>query len=114
MRVRRFCVAALVILILLTTVSDVPGSLGASYDLSQVAYYDRVKQAFNLTPQQENMLRNYGFTIAQTENANSSEYEFDLSQRFEDFYFKGVYGRDLPVFVTTDSILHLFHVVFDC
>ena len=114
MRSRHFCVTALVVLMLLTTVSNVPGSVGASYDLSQVAYYDRVKQEFSLTTQQETMLRNYGFTIVQMENATSSEYDFDLWQRFEDFYFRKVYGRDLPVFVTTDSILHLFHVVFDC
>ena len=91
-----------------------PKSVGASYDLSQVSYYDQVKQEFSFTAQQETMLRNYGFTVVQMENANSSEYDFDLSQRFEDFYFRKVYSRDLPVFVTTDSVLHLFHVVFDC
>ena len=114
MRDHHFCATALALLILLATVSNVPKSVGASYDLSQVSYYDQVKQEFSFTAQQETMLRNYGFTVVQMENANSSEYDFDLSQRFEDFYFRKVYGRDLPVFVTTDSVLHLFHVVFDC
>jgi hypothetical protein len=95
--------ATLALLILLTTVSNTGKIVEADYDLSQVAYYEQVKQEFNLTAQQEQMLKEYGFTIAEI------SYE-----RFEDFYYDKVYGPDLPVFVTTDSILHLFHVVFDC
>ncbi len=112
MKTRLIATTTLVFLILLTLVSKVPAGVKASYDLSQVAYYNQVKQEFNLTAQQEDMLRNYGFTIAQV--ANDSDSGFYSGQRFEDFYYTRVYGPDLPVFVTTDSILHLFHVVFDC
>jgi hypothetical protein len=84
----------------------------AAFDLSKVAYYDQVKQVLSLTPEQESMLQRYGFVSV--EIPNGSDYYFDPSLRFEDFYYEKVYGNDLPVFVTTDSMLHLFHVVFDC
>jgi hypothetical protein len=83
-----------------------------SFDPSQAAYYDRVKTVLSLTPEQESMLRNYGFVSVEIPDTPSS---FDKPNlRFEDFYYYMVYQKDLPVFVTTDSILHLFHVVFDC
>ncbi len=84
----------------------------ATFDLSKVAYYDKVKQALSLTSEQELMLQEYGFVSV--EIPNGSDYWYDPSLRFEDFYYSKVYGNDLPVFVTTDSMLHLFHVVFDC
>jgi hypothetical protein len=84
----------------------------ATFDLSKVDYYDRVKQALSLTSEQELMLQKYGFVSV--EIPNGSDYWYDPSLRFEDFYYSKVYQNDLPVFVTTDSILHLFHVVFDC
>jgi hypothetical protein len=86
----------------------------AYFDTSQAAYYEEVKNAFSLSPEQEEMLEKYGFVITEL---NSTEYEtavFYPELRFEDFYYFNVYHNDLPVFVTTDSILHLFHVVFDC
>lgn len=87
----------------------------ADFDTSQAAYYEEVKNTFSLTVEQEEMLEKYGFVI--TELLTSGEDEiggFHSELRFEDFYFNQVYQNDLPVFVTTDSILHLFHVVFDC
>ena len=103
MRRRQIAVVVLVFLILFTVVSNIPRSVNASYDLSQVAYYDRMKQAIGISEEQEKMLEEYGFSIADV-----------AAKRFEDFYCEQVYRPDLPVFVTTDSILHLFHVVFDC
>ena len=88
----------------------------ASFDTSQAEYYEEVKSAFSLTPEQEQMLEKYGFVVVELSSSNQSEPEggFYPELRFEDFYFTKVYGPDLPVFITTDSILHLFHVVFDC
>jgi len=91
----------------------------ASFDISQAAYYEEVKNAFSLTPEQEQMLEKYGFVVAELESSVSNLSELDdlgfyPELRFEDFYYTKVYGPDLPVFITTDSILHLFHVVFDC
>jgi hypothetical protein len=86
-----------------TIVLNIPRNVNASYDLSQVAYYNQVKQALGISEEQEEVLKQYGFTITDVNE-----------KRFEEFYYKRVYNPDLPVFVTTDSILHLFHVVFDC
>lgn len=86
----------------------------ASFDLSQVAYYDDVRRVLNLTAEQEAMLEQNGFVIVEAPNRTDLLDSFDPRLRFEDFYFFEVYGNDLPVLITTDSILHLFHVVFDC
>jgi hypothetical protein len=102
----------------LTLITPVPAK--ASFDPSQAAYYEEVKNVLSLTPEQEETLENYGFVVVELSalksESNMSEvfYGFDPALRFEDFYFYKVYHNDLPVFVTTDSILHLFHVVFDC
>ena len=91
----------------------------ANFDLSRVEYYDRVKKVLHLTTEQEAMLEKYGFVVVDISklyptNETEDEFVFDPKLRFEDFYYFLVYHNDLPVFVTTDSILHLFHVVFDC
>jgi hypothetical protein len=100
----------------LTLVTPVPAK--ASFDPSQAAYYDEVKSVLSLTPEQEAMLEKYGFVVVELSAHESSvpglDFSFDPALRFEDFYFYKVYQNDLPVFVTTDSLLHLFHVVFDC
>ncbi len=75
----------------------------AAFSPSEALYYDEVKNVFGLTEAQQNMLSQYGFVIL-----DSSK-----TPRFEDHYGM-VYMDDLPVIVTTDSILHMFHVVFDC
>jgi hypothetical protein len=95
-----------------------PAPAKASFDPSQAAYYEEVNNVFSFTPEQEEMLQNYGFTVVELsalDSNMSAEYAgSDPALRFENFYFYQVYHNDLPVFVTTDSILHLFHVVFDC
>jgi hypothetical protein len=86
-------------------------SVNAPFDVSQAAYYDRVKTALSLTPEQELALVKNGFVVVGVSNQSDI---LEPRQRFEDFYYEKVYRNDLPVFVTTDSILHLFHVMFDC
>jgi hypothetical protein len=116
MKVHRTNVLVLLILLVLplfSSVSRIAGGLGASFDPSSVSYYEAVKKAFNLTSDQETMLKNNGFVVVEVPNA-TIDYMYTPGMRFEDFYYTKVYGNDLPVFVTTDSILHLFHVVFDC
>ncbi len=121
MRTRQIAVVPLVFLVLFSIFSSIPGTVKASYYLSQVAYYDQVKQSLSLTAQQETMLENYGFTVLEMPYDYDPLYDDELLGealspwiRFENFYWQKVYNPDLPVFVTTDSILHLFHVVFDC
>jgi hypothetical protein len=108
----RIVVASLVFFLLASVVLNIPGFAKATNDLSQVAYYNRVKNVLNLTAQQEAMLQQNGFAIVPV--ANNPNLWLNANSRFEDFYYGEVYTNDLPVFVTTDSILQLFHVVFDC
>lgn len=111
----RICLISVLILLLLLLSSVGLNTLvltQASFDLSQVAYYNDVKRALNLTSEQEAMLERNGFVVIEV--SNTSEMGLNPGLRFEDFYFSKVYRNDLPVFVTTDSILHLFHVFFDC
>jgi hypothetical protein len=107
-----------VLLVLLFFCSSLTGiiQVHATYDLSDVAYYNLVKQVLSLTSEQESMLQKYGFVSVEIPNETDqySDYRFYPAMRFEDFYHAKVYSNDLPVFMTTDGMLHLFHVVFDC
>ena len=76
----------------------------ASFVPSDALYFDRVKNVLGLTEEQQNMLSQQGFVIVEVPNMT----------KFEDFYANIAYLNDLPVMVTTDSILQMFHVVFDC
>lgn len=107
-----FFKAVLLALLLLSSCLSGISLASTDFDLSKVSYYDRVKSVLSLTPEQELMLQRNGFVCV--ELANTSSEGFEANQRFEDFYYAEVYNNDLPVFVTTDSVLHLFHVVFDC
>jgi len=80
-------------------------SVSTPFDLSKVKYYDRVKKVLGLTEQQETALAKYGFVVVEPKPSY---------QQFEQLYLRLIYVNDLPVFVTTDSMLHLFHIVFDC
>jgi hypothetical protein len=116
MKVHRTNVLILLTLLslpLFSSVSRIVSGAGTSFDPSSISYYDAVKKALNLTHDQETMLANNGFVVVEAPNT-TLDYMYTPGMRFEDFYYTEVYGNDLPVFVTTDSILHLFHVVFDC
>lgn len=76
----------------------------ATFSPSDAIYFDRVKNVLGLTKMQVNMLSQYGFVNVEVPNM----------MKFEDFYANLVYVHDLPVIVTTDSILQMFHIVFDC
>ncbi len=111
MRIRP--IGMLILLLLLSTAGLNTFRISqANFDLSQAAYYDDVKIVLDLNSEQEAMLERDGFVVV--ELPSTSELGVNPALRFEDFYFSKVYRNDLPVFVTTDSILHLFHVVFDC
>jgi len=113
MKAKNITETSLLLLMLISTslIAITPGK--ATFDLSQVAYYDRIKRVLSLTRQDETTLSNNGFVIVDISNRSLDSF-LDPKMRFEDFYYSVVYANDLPVIVTTDSILHLFHVVFDC
>jgi hypothetical protein len=118
MKNKRVAGLLLLILLLFSLCLITPLPIKASFDTSQAAYYEEVENVFSLSSQQEAMLEEYGFVVVELpaldSNASEPGIGFNPKWRFEDFYFFQVYKNDLPLFVTTDSILHLFHVVFDC
>ena len=113
MKIKKILRTALLLSLLLCASLITITPCKSSFDLSQVAYYEHVKSVLSLNSEQEAALSTNGFIIVDIPNKSSDDY-FYPKTRFEDFYYALVYANDLPVFVTTDSILHLFHVVFDC
>ncbi len=75
---------------------------GPRLDPTRVAYYDKVRTALKLTPEEEAIYRTRGLVGV------------DHAQRYSmgSLYY-AVYTRDLPVLITTDSILHAMHRSFD-
>lgn len=78
------------------------GSASLDFDPRDAKYYERVVKALSMTPEEEQLLRHNGFV------------SLDHGQRHTmgSVYFRG-FVSDLPVLVTTDSILHAMHRSFD-
>ncbi|HXX69855.1 MAG TPA: DUF3160 domain-containing protein [Polyangiaceae bacterium] len=92
------------------TYEDLVGRLGARraaeasprFDPTRVPYYDKVRASLQLTPEEEAIYRRTGLVGV------------DHGQRYSmGSLYHAIYTRDLPVLVTTDSILHAMHRSFD-
>ena len=72
------------------------------FDPTRVAYYDQINKALALTPEEQSIYARTGIVGVdhgqRTTMANA---------------YLGIYHRDLPVLITTDSILHAMHRSFD-
>ena len=82
------------------TINDLHLSL--TLNLEQVEYLEQVKKVLILSEDALDKLYQNGFVVI----SNFRE------ETMEDVYCT-VFLNDLPVFITTDSILHLYHLVFD-
>jgi len=82
------------------TINDLRSSL--SLDLSQVEYLELVKKVLMPSEDALGKLSQNGFVAIPKLYGNT----------MEDVYCT-VFLNDLPVFITTDSILHLYHLMFD-
>ena len=65
-------------------------------------YFDSVTIKYNLTNYEKSLIQNYGFMVSERLPRES----FGRS-------FLEIYNNDLPVFVSTDAILHAFHISYD-
>lgn len=73
-----------------------------SFDPSTAAYYKEVANAMQLTDQERDLLRKNGFvSVDHRRHMSMASMYFDI------------YIRDLPVLITTDSILHALHRSYD-
>ncbi len=73
-----------------------------SIDFSKVIYLDEMTAALELTRDEEALLRRNLFMVSER-----------LSYTAFGHAFHTVYNHDLPVFVTTDAILHALHMSYD-
>lgn len=79
-----------------------PAGRPLGFDPTQVRYYADIERALKLEEAERQAFREHGFVSV------------DHQQRYgmASAYF-AIYTRDLPVLVTTDSILHALHRAFD-
>ncbi len=73
-----------------------------SFDPTKARYYDTVHEELNLTNQEVEVFRRNGFVTLD----NGRYYSFTTA-------YYDIYASDLPVLVTTDSILHALHKSYD-
>ena len=86
-----------------TSVSFTPGSLLYSLplDLNQVANSSQIEAEFKLNPGQEALLKQNGFVV--------------IPWGGDDIVkpYKSLKNKEIPIFVTTDTLLHLYHIQFN-
>jgi hypothetical protein len=76
------------------------GKIGA--DISTASYFDSINAVFHLTGDELSLLRDHGFVVSERLRRNS----------FGNAFLE-IYDRDLPVFVSSDAILHALHMSWD-
>ncbi|MCX6149292.1 MAG: DUF3160 domain-containing protein [Ignavibacteriales bacterium] len=70
--------------------------------LKDAAYFDSISIKYNLTEQEKSLIQKNGFMVSERLSHNT----------FGDAFFD-IYQKDLPVYVSTDAILHAFHRSYD-
>ncbi len=70
-------------------------------DLTKTENYEKIQSALNLKDSQANLLRKNGFVVVGWQGDDIVE------------PYKQMKIMDVPVFVTTDSLLHLYHIQFN-
>ncbi len=86
-----------------TTVSFTPASPPYSLplDSNQVANSEQIQNEFNLNSGQEALLKGNGFVVIPWNGDDIVE------------PYKTLKNRETPIFVTTDTLLHLYHIQFN-
>ena len=80
--------------------AEFSGGYSLPVDLNQV----QISETITLSPEQRQLLSQNGFVVA----APSGKY-----QEFYQVYESVRYEYDVPVFATTDSVFHIYHLIFD-
>ncbi len=74
----------------------------ANINLANTEYFDSVKIKYQLTDYEKSLLNKNGFVVTERLQKGS------FGKQFEDIYHK-----DLPVYISSDAILHAFHASYD-
>jgi hypothetical protein len=78
----------------------------AQTNYSNAEYFDSIEVKYSLTADEKSLLAKNGFVV--TERLDSTQFSNSFGNAFLD-----VYNKDLPVFVSTDAILHSIHMSYD-
>ncbi len=70
--------------------------------LSDVRYFDSISVKYGLTDSEISLLKQHGFVVSE----RMKKISFGEA-------FLEIFQRDMPVFVSTDAILHAFHISYD-
>jgi hypothetical protein len=76
------------------------GDLNFTYESAR--YFDSIKIRYGLTEYEESLIAQNGFVVSERLNKVS------FGEAFLDIFHK-----DIPVYVSTDAILHAFHISYD-
>jgi len=86
----------------------------------KIANYQNFSEKIQLSPKALSLLKNNGFVVIPTPLDIAEREVFLMSSRQnaypkDDFvaYYKVIGEKDLPIFITTDSLLHYYHIFFD-
>ncbi len=71
-------------------------------DYASAIYFDSINFKYNLTSEEKAIIKNNGFMVSERLTKSS----------FGEAFLE-IYEKDLPVFVSTDAILHAFHISYD-
>jgi hypothetical protein len=77
---------------------------------SEIANYDKFIQNISLTNESRNLLYKNGFVVIESRAAGNI-FEFEPVRVNETY--KDLKVADVPIFITSDSLLHLYHIQFD-
>ncbi|MBA7497932.1 hypothetical protein ES704_00666 [subsurface metagenome] len=88
--------------------------------IAKIDNYKNFSEKIKLSPEALSLLKNNGFVVIPTPLDIAEREVFLMSSRQnaypkDDFvaYYKAIGEKDLPIFITTDSLLHYYHIFFD-
>ncbi len=77
---------------------------------SEIVNYDKFTQNISLTNESRDLLYKNGFVVIESRAAGNI-FEFEPVRVNETY--KDLKVADIPIFITSDSLLHLYHIQFD-
>lgn len=89
-------------------------------NITNIYNFQNFSEKIKLNPEALSLLKNNGFVVVPTPLDMGEQEIFLESSRQsvypkDDFvaYYKAIGEKDLPIFITTDSLLHYYHIFFD-
>ncbi|WP_292391364.1 DUF3160 domain-containing protein [Methanosarcina sp. UBA5] len=77
---------------------------------SEIANYYQFTQKIPLTNEERNLLYKNGFIVIEN---GTAENQLTVGQTLVNETYKDLKVADVPIFITSDSLLHLYHIQFD-